>query len=184
MDQTTDTQAVHAALAARGMELGDPVSVRHVIEAPSQQVWDAVTQPGHLTQCHPFCRENAVEQWPGVGARDTVTYYSGLHFQRDFVEWIEGVGYALEIGPPPEKTAHVCWRIEPLDIARSALTITVTAYLRSDLSASRKAAYQRRVFDKSIARYLDSVVRGVDHLVTTGQAVQKNQFGSHPMYSD
>lgn len=184
MDQPAATRELHAALAARGLELGDPVSVRRVIEASSQLIWAAVTQPGYLTLCHPFCQENAVDRWPGVGARDSVTYYSGLHFQRDFVEWIEGIGYDLEIGPPPEKTAHVSWRIEPLNTARSALTITVTPYIRSDLPAGRKAAYQRRVFGKSIARYLDSVVQGVDHFVTTGHAVQKNQFGSHPMYSD
>jgi hypothetical protein len=61
--------------------------------------------------------------------------------------------------------------------------IEVTPYLKLEWTASRKQAYQQRYFSHVIARYLDSVVRGVDYFVTTGQAVQKDQFGSHPLYS-
>lgn len=119
----------------------------------------------------------------GVGSIDTITYYSGVHYQRDFVAWYEGEGYDIEIGPPPHKTAHVAWRIKALDEARSELSIEVTPYLKLGLSESRKQAYQQRFFGDVIAQYLDSVVRGVDHVVTTGQAVQKDQFGTHPIYS-
>ncbi len=157
--------------------------VSHVIEAASGSIWQVITPPGHLEQVHPFCRENAVEQWPGVGSRDTVTYYSGVHYQRDFVAWHEGTGYDIDIGPPPHKTARVAWRIKALDDQRSELSIEVTPYLKSGLSESRKHTYEQRFFGDVIALYLDSVVRGVDHVVTTGQAVRENQFGTHPIYS-
>jgi hypothetical protein len=172
-----------ATLAARGLELGDPVDGRLVIKAPPNRIWQVISQPGHLARCHPFCEKNEVDQWPGVCARDTITYYSGVHYQRDFVTWIEGVGYDLELGPPPHKTAWVSWRITPLDETRSELMIEVTPYLKSALPERRKLAYQRRAFGTTIADYLNSVVQGVDYVVTTGQAVRRNQFGSHPIYS-
>ena len=178
-----DIEQLQAELALRGLELGKSVCVRHVIEAASDSIWQAISQPGHLKQCHPFCRETAVFQWPGVGAKDTVTYYSGVHYQRDFVTWIAGVGYDIEVGPPPDKTARVVWRIKALSEQRSELTIEVMPYVQSDLSESRKQSYQQRFFGDTIAQYLDSVVQGVDYFVTTGQAVRKNQFGPHPIYS-
>lgn len=178
------TAAWEVGIGARGLELGEAVRVRRVIAAPRCVIWTAIAEPGHLQQCHPFCRENAVVLWPGVGARDSITYHSGLHFQRDFVDWTEGVGYTLEIGRPPEKTALVSWHLEELDAARSALSITVTPYLKINQPPDRKLAYQERSFGKSVERYLDSVVRGVEFFVTTGQPVRKNQFGSHPIYSD
>ncbi len=181
---TTDIEQLRAALAPQGLELGDAVGVRRIIDASSARIWEVITQPGNLERCHPFCRENAVHQWPGVGASDTITYYSGVHYQRDFATWLEGEGYDLDIGPPPHKTARVSWRIKALEAQRSEFGIEVMPYLKTDLSASRKASYQQRFFGDVIADYLDSVVKGVDYLVTTGQAVRKNQFGSHPIYSD
>lgn len=154
-----------------------------MIEAGADCIWQVISQPGNLEQLHPFCRENAVHQWPGVGARDTITYYSGVHHQRDFVTWHEGVGYDIEIGPPPHKTARVAWRIQALDEQRSAFSIEVTSYLKSGLSESRKRSYEQRFFGDTIAQYLDSVVRGVGHVATTGQPVRKNQFGTHSIYS-
>ena len=184
MEHTTDSQALRDALSARDLELGESVLLRREIDAPIGDVWYAISQPGHLQQCHPFCRENEVERWPGAGAVDTITYHSGLHFQRDFVDWVEGLGYDIEIGRPPDKTALVTWRLSALDSARSALAIEVTPYLRSALPADQKRSYQERSFGKSVEAYLDSVLRGVEHFVTTGTPVGKNQFGSHPIYSD
>ena len=90
------------------------------------------------------------------------------------------MGYDIEVGPPPDKTARVLWRIKALSEQRSELMIEVLPYLKSDLPESRKQSYQRRFFGDTIAQYLKSVV----HFVTTGQAVRKNQFGRHPIYSD
>ncbi|PON19830.1 hypothetical protein C2W62_00640 [Candidatus Entotheonella serta] len=179
----TDREQLQSTLASRGLELGEPVCVRHVIEAAPDRVWQAIIPPDHLKQVHPFCRDNEVQQWCGAGSIDTITYYSGVHYQRDFVAWYDGVGYDIEIGPPSHKTAHVAWRINALDEQRSELSIEVTPYLKSDLAEGRKQAYERRFFGDVIAQYLDSVVRGVGHVVTTGQAVQKDQFGTHPIYS-
>ena len=184
MHNTLDNPVWQAELAAQNLELGTPVTVSRVIEAASHNIWQTITEPGNLKRVHPFCAANDVEQWPGVGARDTITYYSGVHYQRDFVTWLEGIGYDLEIGPPPHKTAYVVWRINPLSQTRSDFSIQVIPYLKIDLSEPRKVSYQERFFGDVIGQYLDSVVKGVDYAATTGQTVRKNQFGSHPIYSD
>ncbi len=94
------------------------------------------------------------------------------------------MGFDIEVGPPSRKTARVEWRITAQGAQRSELAITVIPYLKADLSDDRKRAYEKRLFGDTITHYLDSVVRGVGHVATIGQAVQKNQFGSHPLYSD
>ena len=180
----TDSEQLQTVLAARGLELGEAVRVSHIIEADSASVWQVISQPGQLPRYHSFCQETTVLKWPGVGAKDTVTYYSGVHYERDFVRWTEGVGFDIEVGPPSRKTARVEWRITAQGERKSELTITVIPYLKVDVSAPQKQAYQHRLFGDTIAQYLESVVRGVGHVATTGEAVQKNQFGSHPHYSD
>jgi hypothetical protein len=179
-----DSEQLQTELAARGLELGDAVSVSHIIAAASDRVWQVISQPGQLIRYHPFCQATTVIKWPDVGAKDTVTYYSGIHYERDFVTWIEGVGFDIEVGPPPHKTAQVEWRITELGEHQSELASTVVPYLKADVSALRKQAYQQRFFSDTIAQYLESVVLGVGHVVTAGEAVQKNQFGTHPIYSD
>lgn len=179
-----DSEQLQTELAARGLELGEAVRVSHIIEVDSESVWQVISQPGQLPRYHPFCKETTVLKWPGVGAKDTVSYYSGVHYERDFVTWLEGVGFDIEVGPPSRKTARVEWRITEQGERQSELAITVIPYLKADLSTPRKRAYQQRLFGDTIAQYLYSVVRGVGHMATTGEAVQKNQFGSHPLYSD
>ena len=46
----------------------------------------------------PFCAATEVERWPGTGSRDSITYHSGIRYQRNFVSWQEGVGYDIELG--------------------------------------------------------------------------------------
>ena len=166
-----------------GFELGTATTVRREIDASGEEVWQLVSTPGHLTSCHPFCESNEVEQWPGVGARDRILYFSGLELHREFTHWDEGEGFQLEIGPPGTRTARGVWVLTRLDDDRCALSISVIPYLRSELSETRKRAYERLAFGGSIERYLQSVVQGIDHRVTTGEKVHPNQFGKHPVYS-
>lgn len=184
MEVLPEIQKLNDGLPALGLELGESVKRSRDIEVASDAIWTAIAQPGSLTQYHPFCATNPVDRWPGEGSRDQVIYYSGVAYQRDFVTWLEGVGYDLELGPrPPHKTARVAWRIEALTAARSALSIEVTPYLQADLPEARKLAYQERAFGNTIATYLESVLQGVAYFVTSGQAVRRNQFGSHSVYS-
>lgn len=42
-----------------------PVAVAMEIPAPAEQVCAAISLPGNLELCHPFCAKNPVHAWPG-----------------------------------------------------------------------------------------------------------------------
>jgi len=169
-------------LSERGLELGQHVRMGRIIQAPAATIWKVVSTPGQLNKYHPYCRENKVYKWPGVGSRDGLVYYSGLYVERDFICWREGVGYDLQIGPPPRKTALISWNIGHLGEAQSDFSLTVTPILESHLLETTKKTYVQS-FAASVEVYLDSFLRGVDHFVMTGKEVEARQFGAHPMFA-
>ena len=36
-----------------------PVAVKQPIAAPAEKVWEAISMPGNLEHCHPFCAKNS-----------------------------------------------------------------------------------------------------------------------------
>lgn len=171
-------------LKEHGLEPGTRVSASIEIETSPDKVWQLIAEPGNLKRCHPFCASTEVEKWPGPGARDSITYYSGRQYVRNFVDWFEGTGYDIELGSPPAQTARVIWRITLVKQNRSKLSIDVIPYLKANLPISKKLKYQERLFGSELEHYLQCVVKGVDYVVTTGVNVKKNQFGTNPLYSD
>jgi hypothetical protein len=157
------------------------VRVRHAIAAPADRVWAAISAPGYLEDCHPFCERNPVTSWPGSGSRDEVHYLSGWVYERRFVRWIDGAGYDLEIGSRGEAASFVTWRIEPDGAGACALTITILPRPVGPAGLRRLASlvYVRPL----LRRYLRSVVRGVEWFVVRGEPVTHDRFGSHPWFS-
>ena len=172
-----------AGLRRFGLEHGRPLMSTVEIDVPAEAVWKVIAEPGGLGRYHPFCAATEVERWPGAGSRDSITYYSGIRYQRNFVSWHEGVGYDIELGDPPNQTARVQWRIEPTSLRNCRLSIEVFPLLKSDQSDEKKRAYQDRLFGEVLQHYLDCVVSGVRFFATTGNAVTKGQFGRNPLYS-
>lgn len=181
MDEMEERQ-FRADLSERGLELGEHVHLGRIIEAPAAAIWKEISTPGQLTKYHPYCQENKVYKWPGVGSKDGVLYYSGLYWERDFVCWREGVGFDLQIGPPTRKTALISWNIRPLGEAQSDFSLTVSPILESHLLETTKKIYVQN-FAASVEVYLDSFLRGVEHFMTTGQEVKARQFGAHPTFA-
>jgi hypothetical protein len=160
-----------------------PVAVAHPIAAPADKVWKAISMPGNLEQCHPFCAKNPVQVWPGEGSRDEIHYLSGWHFERRFCRWIEGVGYDLDIGRRSGRSSFVSWRLRPVDEQNCILRIAVYPHaLQSVPIAIRWLPHFLRL-RPMLRRYLSSVVRGFEWYVTRGESVPRNQFGSHPWFS-
>lgn len=160
-----------------------PVGVATPIGAPVGKVWAAMSMPGNLEWCHPFCAVNPVTAWPGPGSQDEVHYYNGLVYQRRFVEWVEGVGYDLEIGESDQRKSLVQWRLEPDGHNRSTLTITVFPWLLQDLPTAVRWLPHRAYLKPLLGRYLSAVGRGFEWYVTRGIRVTRNQFGPHPWFS-
>ena len=160
-----------------------PVAVTHTIDAPAAAVWAAISQPGNLATCHPFCRANPVLEWSEATSRDEVHYLSGWIYERRFVRWIDGVGYDLEIGGRGETTSFVSWRITPRDETRSELTISVLPHVLQGIPLVFRWIPHVLYVRPLLRRYLSAVTRGFAWFVTTGTPVTHNQFGSHPWFS-
>lgn len=160
-----------------------PVEVARQIRSSPETVWQAISTPGYLERCHPFCSENPVQAWPGERARDEVHYLNGWVFERRFCRWIEGVGYDLEIGRRGGRSSFVSWRISPIEHQECCLRITVYPFvLQSVPVVLRWLPHQLRL-RPMLERYLSSVTRGVEWYVTRGEPVPDNQFGAHPWFS-
>lgn len=182
MDEIEKQQFL-ADLSKRGLELGESVRLARTIQAPAADVWKVISKPGELNKYHSYCRENKVYKWPGAGSRDGVAFHSGLYAERDFMYWREGAGYDLQIGPPPRKVAWSSWNIRPLGVAQSEMSIMDTPILESHLLETTKKIYMQTYFGKSIEVYLDSLLRGIEQFVMTGQVVKPREFGTHPVYA-
>ncbi len=160
-----------------------PVRVERVMTAPSQDIWDTISQPGALELCHPFCASNPVQTWTGPEARDEVHYLNGVVYERRFREWLEGVGYDLVIGRAGGRTSLVSWRVAPVDDTASSLRITVCPHALQRLHAAYRWIPHVLWLRPRLRDYLDSVVRGFDWYVTRGEPVPRNAFGTHPWFS-
>lgn len=160
-----------------------PVSVSQPIAAPASAVWAAISAPGNLERCHPFCAENPVHAWPGEHSRDEVGYLSGRVFERRFRRWIEGVGYDLDIGRRGGGTSRVSWRIMPVDDDGSLLRITVYPFVLQGVPVIFRWIPHLARLRPMLKSYLSSVTRGFEWYVTRGEPVPRNQFGRHPWFS-
>lgn len=160
-----------------------PVSVAQPIMAPAEKVWDTISMAGNLEPCHPFCAQNPVEAWPGEGSRDKIHYLSGWVYERRFCQWIDGVGYDLEIGRSGGRKSFVSWRIVPTDSKTCALRITVYPHVFQTLPLVIRWLPHILYIGPNLRSYLSSVARGFEWYVTRGEPVPRNQFGSHPWFS-
>lgn len=171
-----DPQAAHSTFKW-------PVAVERSITATLGDVWSVISSPGNLELCHPFCRRNPVESWSGVGSRDAIEYHSGWLFERRFTGWIDGVGYDLEIGRKGGRRSAVAWRIREVEDGTSVLGITIYPVGLQHLPVVIRWLPHLITMRPMLRTYLDSVLRGFDHYITTGQPVTRNQFGPHRWFS-
>jgi hypothetical protein len=160
-----------------------PVAVSRMIAAPSSKVWEVISSPGALPLYHPFCEKNPVFEWPGPGSRDEVYYFSGWVFERRIVNWIDDVGFDLEIGRPDGRVSFVSWRIIPQDERRSCISIIIYPHGLQHLPRVVRWAPHLLFLRPRLKQYLRAVANGLDWFITNGQPVRRNQFGAHPWFS-
>jgi hypothetical protein len=160
-----------------------PVAVSRPIESPAENVWQVISMAGNLEPCHPFCAKNPVEKWPGEGSKDRIHYLSGWIYERVFVQWIEGVGYDLEIGRAGGGKSFVSWRIKPIDKRSASLNITVYPHLMQNITTAVRWLPHLFYIKPLLIRYLSSVTRGFEWYIDRGEPVPRNHFGAHPWFS-
>ena len=166
-----------ATFSEDALKLGKPISHSQPIPASQERVWEVISRPGNLVDYHPFCQENPVENWPGVGSRDRVIYYNGLILVRDFIDWIDGTGYDLIASAEEDLQFKVTWRISTDGEQNSALNLTIRQHIEH---SSEK---RTRQFSRLLAKYLKQVGQGLEYYLRTGERVARNQFGSHRLFS-
>ena len=162
---------------------GRPIAVQRQIAAPADKVWEAISMPGNLEPCHPFCKGNPVTVWPGPESRDEVHYLSGWVFERRFQRWIDGTGYDLEIGRKGGARSYVMWRVSVEDEKTCFLSITVYPQLIQGLPPVLQWIPHWLRIRPYLKSYLTSVIRGFEWYVTRGKPVPRNEFGKHPWFS-
>ena len=69
-------------------------------------------------------KENIPESWDGVGSKDHLVYNSGFTYDREVVNWQEGVGYDLKVTENGKRVCSSFWRITPKDDTSCTLRIT------------------------------------------------------------
>ena len=160
-----------------------PIIVSRTIAAPAQNTWLAISSLSNLEDCHPFCAKNPVDTWPGVGAKDTIHYYSGWVLHREFTNWIDGVGYDLTIGRAGGRQSYVSWRITQEQENNSTLSITLYPHALQNIPVAIRWIPHLASIRPTMQSYLESVVKGFAWFIITGQPVAKNQFGAHAWFS-
>jgi hypothetical protein len=160
-----------------------PVTVHREIAASAQDTWNAISLPGNLELCHPFCAANPVHAWPGADSRDEVHYLSGWVYERRFQRWIDGVGYDLEIGRRGGSKSRVHWRITAAGENRCKLRITVCPHALQGLPILIRWLPHVLWLRPLLRKYLVSVVGGFEWYLTRGEPVPRNAFGTHPWFS-
>lgn len=163
------------------------VTVAAQIDAVISTVWSAISRRGNLAICHPFCKDNPVEAWPGNAACDTIVYYNGLVLHRRILNWLDGKGYDLVIGRDLNRPmADVNWRISELENRQSLLAITIKPDLNIVLAKKPRVMHLLMFkfgLRQQLSEYLTSLVLGFKYRIETGKPVQRNQFGSHRFFS-
>jgi len=160
-----------------------PIGASRVIAAPSNRVWEVISSPGLLPLYHPFCKENRVHRWPGPDSCDEVHYFSGWVFERNITNWIDGVGYELDIGRRGGRTSRVAWHITAQSEERCEICITVYPHGLQQLPVIARWFPHFFFLRPRLSRYLGSVIKGLDWFISVGEPVRRNQFGSHDWFS-
>ena len=159
-----------------------------IIDATFARVWEVISQPGSLNLCHPFCKENIVKNWSGKDSADRIIYYNGMELERNFIEWEIEKGYKFLIGKKEEKKkTEVHYEIKKLkDVGEGEKTLVLVSLKMPDLE--RIPVILRWIphflyLKPKMKKYQDSVLKGFEYYIKTGKPVERNQFGSHSLFS-
>lgn len=163
------------------------VSFFSKIDASISKVWEVMAKPGNLLKFHPYCENNTVIKWGGVGAEDTIRYYNGLKLKRVFTQWNENSGYTLLIGKGKYAVAKVTWEIIRVSNEVSGFSIIIS--FMPDIVLRKYPRWIRPIIREvylkpRLSSYVKAVVKGFKYFIESGNPVIKNQFGYNPMFSN
>ena len=165
------------------IKTNSPISVTKQFDASSNELWNLISAPSNLNDCHPFCKTNDVLQWDDTEHVDRLVYLNGRTYIRQFLTWNEGEGYTLRIGEENGLQSFVEWEIDSISENKSQLTITVHPHLLAGYPKVASFLPYQFWIKPRMRRYLRSVVSGFEYVAQTGEPVPRNHFGRHPWFS-
>ena len=165
------------------IKTNSPISVKMSFDVSNDALWELISAPGNLNDCHPFCKSNEALQWDDEGHIDRLVYLNGRTYIRQFLTWDVGEGYTLRIGEENGLQSFVKWEIDSISENESQLTITVHPYLLAGYPKIVSYLPYQFWIKPRMRRYLRSVVSGFNHVARTGEPVPRNHFGRHSWFS-
>ncbi len=158
--------------------------VEKEVAVSAEKAWDIIALPGGLTRWHPFMKKHTAESWNGVGSKDHLIYYGGFEFNREVVKWIAGVGYDLKVTENGKRENTAFWRITSIDDQRCKLKLTGRVEFIKKFPFPIRWALLKFKMKPIYSQYLFQILEGFAYYAETGQQVKRDQFGSHPMFSE
>ena len=159
------------------------VEARVSLKISKSKILNLITEPSNLKKFHPFCKNNIVIKWPGNGSIDKLEYLNGLILKREFYNWSED-GYSLKIGNK-SNMATVHWVVQG-DKTNSMLLIRIYPNIENFISF--KSIFMKKLIwfiylKPMLQMYINHVIKGFNHYITTENIVLPNQFGKHRWFS-
>ena len=152
------------------------------VNVSKKNLWGIITEPGHLNNYHPFCKDHEVSKWDGVGCKDVSKSYTGKTINREIVEWESEESYRIKMKNEDKHDTKVQFKILEKDSqVYFKVTLESNAYRDNPRPLWYPIAYLLIV--PSYKKYYNSLLRGLKFYAETGKKVKKNQFGSHKKYS-
>jgi hypothetical protein len=160
-----------------------PISFETRIPVSAEKAWNQMISPGNAVLWHPFVKEHIAENWNGVGSKDKVTYNSGATFEREIIDWFEGIGFDLKVTENGKNEILVSWRLTKLGDKSCNLKVTAHVVFLQKLPLPIRWAVHKFKIKPNFSTYLELSMKGFAFYATTGEKVKRNQFGTHPLFS-
>ena len=166
-----------------GIKTNKEITVSKAINVSRNALWNLISTPGNLNNCHPYCSSNDVIQWDNESHVDRLVYLNGRTYIRKFDDWKDGFGYTLYIGEEGGYQSYVEWSLQEIDMQTSQLSITVHPYLLAGFPKFVSFLPYHFWIRPKLKNYLNSVISGFEYVATTGESVPRNHFGRHSWFS-
>ena len=149
----------------------------------ANKLWEIISAPSNLELFHPFCLKNPTSNWPGPKSIDKIYYYNGLILERKFINWIENVGYDLNIRKKNNPNSFVSWRIKNIDKYNCKIKITISPY-KFNMGNMLKEFIPFFLFIyPKIKKYLIQLLLGLEWYINYNKKIPKNKFGNNNFFS-
>lgn len=143
-------------------------------------VWDVVSSKNALELYHPFCLKNDVIEHK---KKDELIYLNGLTYIREFTTWQHNKGFELYIGKKNGKQSKVLWELKSIKNG-CEIQITIFPYRTNKIAKLIYPFVSLFVIKPKLKIYLESVLKGLEYYLDHELKVEKNQFGTHPWFSE